>query len=93
MMLLWWALGQNKYADSQLVQQARQQMVRQAGRIWQPEWRDHRHVHENYNGDAPEGCNVADSDPLYTWGALNPYVTVLEQLRQAEQLTTAASLD
>ena len=84
-MLVWWSLNADKYAGSEVVQQARRQLVAQAGQIWQQEWRAYRHVHENYNGNAPEGCNVGDSDPLYTWGALNPYVTILEQLRQAEK--------
>ena len=34
------------------------------------EWREHRHIHENYNGDTGEGCDVKNSDKFYHWGAL-----------------------
>lgn len=34
------------------------------------EWRSHRHVHENYNGDTGDGCGYRWSDPFYHWGAL-----------------------
>jgi len=34
------------------------------------EWLSHGHVHENYNADTGEGCDVASSDRFYHWGGL-----------------------
>lgn len=34
------------------------------------EWREKRHIHENYNNDTGEGCDVDDSDSFYHWGCL-----------------------
>lgn len=34
------------------------------------EWREHRHIHENYNANTGEGCDVRNSDKFYHWGAL-----------------------
>lgn len=42
------------------------------------EWREHRHIHENYNGDTGEGCDVKNSDKFYHWGALLGVIGMLE---------------
>ncbi|MGC9350334.1 MAG: MGH1-like glycoside hydrolase domain-containing protein, partial [Anaerolineae bacterium] len=34
------------------------------------EWLEHRHVHENYNAETGEGCDVRNSDRFYHWGGL-----------------------
>jgi putative isomerase len=35
------------------------------------EWREHRHVHENYNAELGVGCDDrTESEKLYTWGGL-----------------------
>lgn len=34
------------------------------------EWKEQGHVHENYNGNSGEGCDVPNSDPFYHWGGL-----------------------
>lgn len=34
------------------------------------EWREHGHVHENYNADTGEGCDKPNSDRFYHWGGL-----------------------
>jgi len=47
------------------------------------EWREKGHVHENYNADTGEGCDVASSDPNYHWGALLGHIA-LERLIDAE---------
>ena len=90
-MLVYWALSADKYADSGVVRMAREQLARQAGQVWQYEWRTLRHVHENYAGDSPLGlgCNVWQSFPLYSWGALNPFVNVLEAKQQLSSSTRA----
>jgi hypothetical protein len=36
------------------------------------------HVHENYNADTGEGCDVRDSDRFYHWGGLLGTVAMIE---------------
>jgi len=42
------------------------------------EWLSNGHVHENYNGDTGEGCDVKNSDKFYHWGALLSLVALIE---------------
>lgn len=42
------------------------------------EWKEHRHIHENYNADTGEGCDVKNSDKFYHWGALLGIIGMLE---------------
>ena len=35
-------------------------------------------VHENYNGDNGEGCDVKNSDKFYHWGGLLSLIALLE---------------
>ena len=42
------------------------------------EWTEKRHIHENYNGDTGEGCDVRNSDKFYHWGALLGLISMLE---------------
>jgi len=42
------------------------------------EWLTKGHVHENYNGDTGEGCDVKSSDKFYHWGALLSLVSLIE---------------
>ena len=83
-MLVWWGLTHTAYEGSAVIGAARTQLAKQADEVWKFEWRTFHHVHENYDGDSAVGCNTGNSDPLYSWGALNPYVAVLEWTRQAE---------
>ena len=83
-MLLWWGLTHEKYAGSGVVREARRQLARQVDEVWKTEWRLFHHVHENYDGDSAEGCNTGNSDPLYSWGALNPYVATLQWVADAK---------
>ena len=43
------------------------------------EWKEKRHVHENYNAMLGTGDDVSNSDRFYHWGALLGYVEYLEQ--------------
>jgi hypothetical protein len=43
------------------------------------EWREHGHVHENYNAILGEGDDVPSSDRFYHWGALLGYVKYWEE--------------
>ena len=47
--------------------------------LFMKEWRDHGHVHENYNAILGEGDDVASSDRFYHWGALLGYVKYWEE--------------
>ena len=40
------------------------------------EWLMHGHVHENYNGDTGEGCDVENSDCFYHWSGLLAYIAI-----------------
>ena len=42
------------------------------------EWKEHRHIHENYNANTGEGCDVKNSDKFYHWGALLGLIGMLE---------------
>jgi hypothetical protein len=42
------------------------------------EWQDKGHVHENYNADTGEGCDVRSSDKFYHWGALLALVALID---------------
>lgn len=42
------------------------------------EWTEHRHIHENYNANTGEGCDVLNSDRFYHWGALLGVIGMLE---------------
>ena len=86
-MLVYLSLSNPTYANSSVVQAARAQLATQANGIWQSEWRELRHVHENYDGEknALPGCNNANSFPLYAWGALNAAVPVLHAVGTQQQ--------
>jgi putative isomerase len=43
------------------------------------EWLEHGHVHENYNGTTGEGCDAANSDKFYHWGALLSMIALIDQ--------------
>ncbi|MDR2477506.1 MAG: hypothetical protein LBD18_06955 [Treponema sp.] len=42
------------------------------------EWISRGHVHENFNGETGEGCDVRNSDKFYHWGALLALVALIE---------------
>ncbi len=42
------------------------------------EWTEHRHIHENYNANTGEGCDVKNSDKFYHWGALLGLIGMVE---------------
>ncbi|MDR1444446.1 MAG: hypothetical protein LBI94_06165 [Treponema sp.] len=42
------------------------------------EWQEKGHVHENFNGDTGEGCDVRNSDKFYHWGGLLSYIALME---------------
>lgn len=59
------------------------QLARKSLALLLKEWRENGHVHENYNAETGEGCDVKSSDPNYHWGALLAHLS-LEQLVDVE---------
>ncbi len=49
---------------------ARRELTDASLRLLLKEWREHRHVHENYNSITGEGCDVVNSSRFYHWGGL-----------------------
>jgi putative isomerase len=47
-------------------------------KVLMKEWTSNGHVHENFNGDTGEGCDVSSSDRFYHWGALLSLVSLIE---------------
>ncbi len=45
-------------------------LARKSAALFRKEWTEHRHVHENYSAITGEGCDSANSDKFYHWGAL-----------------------
>lgn len=43
------------------------------------EWQEHGHVHENYNADTGEGCDVENSDGYYHWGGLLAFIALMDR--------------
>ena len=57
---------------------ARKALVEKSEALLLKEWREHGHVHENYNADTGEGCGIGNSDAFYHWGGLLGLISVLE---------------
>lgn len=49
---------------------AREAIVEKSKNLLLKEWREKRHIHENYNNETGEGCDVNNSDSFYHWGCL-----------------------
>jgi putative isomerase len=60
------------------VPQARAGLAEKSTRLLLKEWREHGHVHENYNADTGEGCDVRSSDGFYHWGGLLGLIAFIE---------------
>ena len=59
-------LGLRKYD----LPQPRAELARKSEALLRKEWIEKGHVHENYNADTGEGCDVTSSDRFYHWGGL-----------------------
>lgn len=58
--------------------QARRALVEKSEALLLKEWREHGHVHENYDADTGLGCGKINSDAFYHWGGLLGLMSVLE---------------
>jgi hypothetical protein len=72
-------LGLRNYDDPDV----RRQFAQKSFDLFQQEWREHRHVHENYNAITGSGDDVTSSDRFYHWGALLGYIEFMEQAAPA----------
>ncbi|HEX8523161.1 MAG TPA: trehalase family glycosidase [Tepidisphaeraceae bacterium] len=45
-------------------------LAKKSAELLLKEWRQHGHVHENYDANNGEGCNISSSDRFYHWGGL-----------------------
>ncbi len=57
----------------------RSEFVDKSYALFLKEWREHGHVHENYNAILGEGDDVPSSDRFYHWGALLGYLKYWEE--------------
>jgi putative isomerase len=62
--------------------QARSDFARKSYELFEKEWRQKGHVHENYNAITGDGDDVGSSDRFYHWGALLAYIEYVESTRQ-----------
>jgi glycogen debranching enzyme len=58
---------------------ARKTLAEKGLTLFMKEWTEKGHVHENFNGDTGEGCDVASSDKFYHWGGLLAYIALIEK--------------
>jgi putative isomerase len=71
-------LGLRNYDDAKV----RREFAEKSAELFLQEWREHGHVHENYNAITGSGDDVGSSDRFYHWGALLGYIEYLEQTAQ-----------
>jgi len=67
-------LGLLKYDQSA----ARKQLAQRSRALFEKEWTQNGHVHENYNAITGAGDDVGSSDRFYHWGALLGLIDYLE---------------
>ncbi|HEX3661501.1 MAG TPA: trehalase family glycosidase [Acidobacteriaceae bacterium] len=72
-------LGLRNYDDPGV----RRQFAQKSYDLFLQEWREHRHVHENYNAVTGSGDDVTSSDRFYHWGALLGYIEYMQQTAPA----------
>ena len=58
--------------------EARKAMAEKSAALLLKEWLDRGHIHENYNADSGEGCDVGSSDSFYHWGGLLALIPLME---------------
>ncbi|HTW48360.1 MAG TPA: trehalase family glycosidase [Acidobacteriaceae bacterium] len=68
-------LGLRNYDDANV----RRDFAQKSAELFLREWREHGHVHENYNATTGSGDDVQSSDRFYHWGALLGYIEYLEE--------------
>ncbi|MCM3439326.1 MGH1-like glycoside hydrolase domain-containing protein [Metabacillus halosaccharovorans] len=59
--------------------EARRDLVRKSKDLLLKEWKEHGHIHENYNANTGSGCDKRTSDRYYHWGALLGLISLIEE--------------
>jgi putative isomerase len=59
--------------------QAQQDLARRSLALLMKEWRDRGHIHENYNADTGEGCDIGNSDRFYHWSGLLGLIPLIQE--------------
>ena len=70
--LVYIALRRHKVPD------ARRILAEKSRDLLMKEWLSKGHVHENFNADTGEGCDVRNSDKFYHWGGLLGFIALME---------------
>jgi putative isomerase len=61
------------------VPEVRREFAKKSLALFEREWREKGHVHENYNAITGEGDDVGSSDRFYHWGALLGLIAYMEK--------------
>ncbi len=59
--------------------QAKTDLAEKSKNLLLKEWLAKGHVHENYNANTGEGCDVSSSDRFYHWGSLLGLIALMEK--------------
>jgi hypothetical protein len=59
--------------------QAKADLAEKSKNLLLKEWLAKGHVHENYNANTGEGCDVSSSDRFYHWGGLLGLIALMEK--------------
>ncbi|MCR4642029.1 MAG: hypothetical protein K5697_08370, partial [Lachnospiraceae bacterium] len=65
--------------EDTVLSDVRKDLAEKSRKLFMKEWTEHRHVHENYSAVTGEGCDSANSDRFYHWGALLCIIALLEE--------------
>ena len=79
-LLTWIGLSNPAYSSSPRIAAARRGLCNQSLNLLLLEWKEHRHVHENYNSTLGIGGDVTSSNPFYHWGANLGYMAMREAM-------------
>ena len=70
---------------------ARKQLAQKSLALFEKEWTEKGHVHENYNAITGSGDDVSSSDRFYHWGALLGLIGALENKKDSAFETSPAN--
>lgn len=71
-MIVYWGLRNYDLPE------ARQKLADASAHLLLKEWREHKHIHENYNSKTGEGCDARSSNRFYHWGGLLGLIPLME---------------
>ena len=60
------------------LEDVRHDLAKKSATLFMKEWKEHRHVHENYSAITGEGCDSGNSDKFYHWGALLCVIAMID---------------